>query len=364
MGRGAQKLSVAKKQVLIDGSLYDVSDFKHPGGSIIKQFHNEGDATDAFREFHGRSKKAKKMLKALPHEEAATKVGKNRAFNGREALAKDYEALRQELESEGYFKPAVGEICYRLAEIVFMHALGIYLLHQKLTFFAGIAILGCVCGRCGWLMHEAGHYSFTGRISLDRILQNLLFGVGCGMSGAWWRNQHNKHHATPQKLQHDVDLDTLPLVAFNAKIAGKAKGSFVKFWLKFQGILFVPVSCLLVALGWQLYLHPRHSIRTKKYPELLAYLTRYLLIFGVVLKSFDWPAAIGTYLLYNQIAASYIFTNFALSHTHLPVTNPDEYLHWVQYASDHTTNISPGPICNWWMQMYVVFLFLFHLLLG
>ena len=37
------------------------------------------------------------------------------------------------------------------------------------------------------------------------------------MSGAWWRNQHNKHHATPQKLKHDVDLDTLPLVAFNGE---------------------------------------------------------------------------------------------------------------------------------------------------
>ena len=36
----------------------------------------------------------------------------------------------------------------------------------------------------------------------------MIYGVGCGMSAAWWRNQHNKHHATPQKLKHDVDLDT------------------------------------------------------------------------------------------------------------------------------------------------------------
>lgn len=44
-----------------------------------------------------------------------------------------------------------------------------------------------------------------------------MYGLGCGMSGAWWRNQHNKHHATPQKMKHDVDLDTLPLVAFHER---------------------------------------------------------------------------------------------------------------------------------------------------
>ena len=39
------------------------------------------------------------------------------------------------------------------------------------------------------------------------------------MSGSWWRNQHNKHHAMPQKIGHDVDLNTLPLVAFTEKVS-------------------------------------------------------------------------------------------------------------------------------------------------
>ena len=60
------------------------------------------------------------------------------------------------------------------------------------------------------------------------------------MSAAWWRNQHNKHHATPQKLKHDVDLDTLPLIAFNAEIAKKAKSPMLKLWLKYQALLFTP----------------------------------------------------------------------------------------------------------------------------
>merc|ERR1712078_266416 len=111
-----------------------------------------------------------------------------------------------------------------------------------------------------------------------------------GMSGAWWRNQHNKHHATPQKLQHDVDLDTLPLVAFHAKIAARARSPLVKLWLRLQCYLFIPVSCLLVASGWQLYLHPRHALRTKRKRELACMALRYVLLFGVVLRAWTTPS--------------------------------------------------------------------------
>ena len=47
---------------------YDITDMKHPGGSVIYyMLSNVGaDATEAFREFHYRSKKAEKMLKLLP----------------------------------------------------------------------------------------------------------------------------------------------------------------------------------------------------------------------------------------------------------------------------------------------------------
>uniref|UniRef100_A0A7S3K778 Cytochrome b5 heme-binding domain-containing protein n=1 Tax=Aureoumbra lagunensis TaxID=44058 RepID=A0A7S3K778_9STRA len=355
MGRGGQKVTspivgeAAAKTVLIQGELYDVSDFKHPGGSIVKFLTGDGDATEAFTEFHGRSKKAKAMLKALPHTQASDEEMKRRAFNGREELAKDYAELRRELEEEGFFKPNVGEIMYRLSEIFLMHAIGIYLLKYTSYFYTGVIMLGIVSGRCGWLMHEGGHYSLTGIIKIDRFIQEFLYGVGCGMSAAWWRNQHNKHHATPQKLQHDVDLDTLPLVAFHSAIAAKAKGTILKAWLKLQAVLFIPVSCVLVALFWQYYLHPRHALRIKNARELTFITLRHFFIYNFVLSHLSWPAAIGTYLFYDQIAASYIFTNFALSHTHLPVTQSNQFLHWVEYAANHTTNIASNPLVDWWM---------------
>lgn len=39
-----------------------------------------------------------------------------------------------------------------------------------------------------------------------------------GFSSTWWVQQHNRHHAMPQRWQYDVDLNTTPLVAYNTKV--------------------------------------------------------------------------------------------------------------------------------------------------
>ena len=323
------------------------------GGSVIKFLVNNGDASDAFHQFHFRSERAKKLLNVLPSRPAPKDVMMERGGNGREDLAKGFAKLHQDLVNEGYFDPSVTEIVYRVSELILLHVVGAYLLMNSngsvLSLIGGILLLALGQGRCGWLMHEGGHYSMTGNTKIDLAFQIVLYGIGCGMSAGWWRSQHNRHHATPQKLHHDVDLETLPLVAFNARIAERVRSPLIRSWLKLQHVLFMPVSCLLVSLGWQLYLHPRYMLRTRKKYEALMLVIRYLAIFGLVLKDYTWGQAIGAYLLYDALSATYIFTNFALSHTHLPVTEPDQFLHWVEYASDHTTNLSPSFLCDWWM---------------
>ena len=344
-------------EVLIEGRLYDVTDFRHPGGSVINYLRGHADATEAFREFHMHSTKARKRLAQLPNRpEPALSAQKLSLADVRakERLAKlsaSFLAFRKELEKEGMFKPSPIHIAYRIAEIVVMHIIGLYLLFNTGLWIFGLAVLGVAEGRCGWLMHEGGHHSLTGNIAIDVKLQEVLYGFGCGMSGAWWRIQHNKHHAAPQKLQHDVDLDTLPLVAFNAAIAKLGrKNWFIRLWIPLQQYLFPVVTCSLVALFWQLFLHPRHMIRTKRFTELAATLGRYVTV-GLLARSAGLTVGqtISTYLAYQFFGAGYIFVNFALSHTHLPVTQADEYVHWLDYGSKYTIDITPNLMTNWWM---------------
>merc|ERR1711871_1367201 len=217
--------------VLVDGLLYDVTDFKHPGGSIINFYGSQNgpvDASEAWHAFHSRSPKAQKLMKVLPHTKAPADMCK------KEPVVTDFIKLRDSLKEEGFFEPDTFYTVYRFAELVAMHVIGLSLVYNYTmpSMVIGLFILGLASGRCGWYMHEGGHYSLTGHIPTDKMIQSF----GCGMSASFWRNQHNKHHATPQKLKHDVDLDTMPMVAFNKRVI-KGKPSW---WISMQAYLFAP----------------------------------------------------------------------------------------------------------------------------
>lgn len=352
--RGVKSVSAAeaepeKMEVMIDGRFYDVTSMirKHPGGRIIR-YYKGTDATEAFHEFHHRSTRAYKWLRTLKSRSVAAEDKAVPHAAGGDALLKDYAALREQFKAEGMFDPVPLHVAYRITELVAMHALGLYVALGLGYLIPGLIILGIAQGRCGWFMHEGGHHSATGVIPVDIALQVFFYGFGCGMSAAFWRNQHNKHHATPQKLRHDVDLDTLPLVAFNSRVAHIRPKMVNRAWIRLQPYLFAPLTTLVVALGWQFFLHPRHSFRTGRFSELAAMAARYA-AWAYTFGHLGVGAAVASYVFYTWVGGAYIFVTFAVSHTHKPVVGENEHKDWVRYAAEHTTNINDSWWCNWWM---------------
>lgn len=353
--KGGADAGPEPSEILLDGKYVDVSSMKHPGGSVIKFYTGNGiDATQAFWNFHMRSKKAQKYMNSLPSREANMAAVEKTRLKGQTALLADFDKLTLDLQKEGFFDPSPMHVVYRVIELVVMHAVGLWLLFNAETMPAkafGVIVTGVASGRCGWLMHEGGHYSLTGNITVDRALQVIIYGVGCGMSGGWWRNQHNKHHSMPQKADHDVDLQTLPLVAFTTKVVKKV-GMKMKTWLRLQAYLFPVITTFLVSTGWQFFLHPRYVLRTKNASEAVAMLTRYALWHTFITGTYGLGTSAAIYILYNWTASNYIFINFAVSHTHLPVVpKEDTTVDWVRYAAVHTMNVNPGPFkfVDWWM---------------
>jgi len=343
-------MAQTKTEVLIGDTLYDLAGFRHPGGGITKFYEGHGDATEAFKEFHPARSRAWKWMTTLPQRPAPKEVIAKERPKKYAELAKDYAAWREKLVKEGWFEHSLGHMAYRFTEIIAMHALGLYLLLSTPYWFLGILVLGIVQGRCGWLMHECGHFSGVTSMWWGIRLQEWLYGMGCGMSAAWWRSQHNRHHATPQKLHHDVDLDTMPLVAFNKLCLGKIPSAWAKFWIPMQSMLFGPVTTSFVTAFWQFFLHPRLMWRKKLVFEPMWLAARYGLIYFLKERyNVDWQTTILLYLAYNAVGGGYIFCNFALSHTHLDVVLKDEDRHWVEYAANYTININPILPVNWWM---------------
>ncbi|KAG5510973.1 hypothetical protein JKF63_06475 [Porcisia hertigi] len=340
-------------EVLIGGTLYDCTHFHHPGGNILKYYLGSGDATETYQQFHLKLPRADKFLKRLPSRPAPPQPSLDVEEQRRLAkLSRDFKVLHDACVEEGLFNADRAHIVYRFSELILMHVIGTYMLFRLPTLWPiALVILGLAEGRCGWWMHEAGHYSVTGIPWVDIKIQEVLYGLGDGMSASWWRSQHNKHHATPQKHRHDVDLETLPLVAFNKTIAHRGrKNAAIRFWISLQVYLFGPVTCSLVALYWQLFLHIRHVVRRRRYTEGISILGHWIAI-GVICYELEvsfWRG-LGGALFSQAISAASIFINFALNHTHLPMLPASQHAHFVEYAAIYTMNVTPSWFVTWFM---------------
>lgn len=50
-------------------------------------------------------------------------------------------------------------------------------------------------------------------MTLDKYIQGLTIGFGLGSDGTAWNRVHQKHHAAPQKIGFDQDMEVTPLVS-------------------------------------------------------------------------------------------------------------------------------------------------------
>ena len=342
--------SFDRRWVKIDGVEYDVTDFKHPGGSVIYyMLSNTGaDATEAFKEFHYRSKKARKALAALPQREPEDASPVEDAN-----MLKDFAKWRKDLEREGFFKPSPAHVAYRFAELAAMFALGTALMYAR-WHATSVFVTACFFGaRCGWVQHEGGHSSLTGSIWWDKRIQAFTAGFGLASSGDMWNLMHSKHHATPQKVRHDMDLDTTPAVAFfNTAVEENRPRKFSKLWLRVQAWTFVPVTSGLVLLAWMYLLHPRHIARRKNYEEAAWIVAAHVIRTSIIktVTGYSWITCYGLFLSTMWVSGCYLFAHFSTSHTHLDIVPSDKHLSWVRYAVDHTIDIDPSKsVVNWLM---------------
>lgn len=374
-----------RETITIEGATYDITDFKHPGGSIINYLKNTSDATDAFREFHYRSsEKVNRVLQSLPKYEdegASVSVRESALTEQQKAMTADFREMRETLMAQGFFEPDYIHVYFRLLEAAFYFGMGTWFASHNI--YASILSFIVFKTRCGWIQHEGGHISLTGLRTIDRVIQSFTMGFSGGTSASVWNNMHSRHHAAPQKIQHDIDLDTTPLVAFfnrafeTTKQGQKTARFMSRWWMRFQAWTFLPfVNGVLVHLFWLYYLHPRKVFlqlcsatkreeHTNAVFELVYIVLHHLslpLIFytgGASGGGIAWCYFL--LMMTNFCSFIWLFGHFTLSHTYTPVIPEDKHLLWFEYALNHTVNISTKSALVTWIMGYLNFQIEHHL---
>ncbi len=100
--------------------------------------------------------------------------------------------------------------------------------------------LGIVFTQFAFLAHEASHRAvFTSGPANDRVGRMLAAGF-VGMSYAWWMTKHTRHHANPNRVGKDPDIE-FDTISFTEESAAAQHG--VIAWItRRQGYLFFPPS--------------------------------------------------------------------------------------------------------------------------
>lgn len=76
-------------------------------------------------------------------------------------------------------------------------------------------IVGISYGQGGFLQHDVGHNCLFKSVKWNLITHVSLYSFLMGGSADWWKGRHNRHHASPNHNDIDLDIRTLPLFAWD-----------------------------------------------------------------------------------------------------------------------------------------------------
>ncbi len=308
--------------VFIDGQAYDVARYaaRHPGGAILLRFLGR-DASAVFAAFHGPTARA--TLRALRWRGPALEAPP--AESARDAEA-DFEALRLRAEAEGLFEARplwfYGHALFIVGLVV---ASACALVATPHAWPLAALALALAWQQAGWLAHDFLHQGVHREKRHNDLVGLAIGGVLLGFSADWWKKKHNTHHALPNVLGVDEDIDTLPLLAFDERDLERA-GAFSRAMVGLQPLTVIPVLAFarlnwcVQSLWWSLRAPgvPRRGL------ELAAIAAHHAWVIGLLALLPDWTSRIALYAVAQLVSGLLVGSVFIVGHNARPLLSRDE----------------------------------------
>ncbi|WES64587.1 acyl-CoA desaturase [Microbacter sp. GSS18] len=209
--------------------------------------------------------------------------------------------------------------------------------------------LGILFTQVAFLSHEAAHRQILASGPANDKLARVLGNGIVGMSYSWWANKHTRHHANPNRVGKDPDIE-VDTISFLDTDAASARG-LRRLITQRQGWLFFPLLTLeglnLHFLAFQ-HLFSRQPVKGR-FIELGLLAARFA-IFVVPVFMF-LPLGMAFAFLGVQLAVFgvYMGASFAPNHKGMPVIAPDAKLDFFSKQVRTSRNIGGGWWATWLM---------------
>ncbi|GAA1973838.1 acyl-CoA desaturase [Microbacterium pumilum] len=264
----------------------------------------------------------------------------------------EYSALLRTVRDQGLLKRRTGFYILMFAAVSLALAgavAGFVLLGDSWYQLLIAGALGVILTQFAFLAHEASHRQVfeSGKANdrAARLVANLIVGI----SYSWWMTKHSRHHANPNVLGKDPDIER-DVISFTEEDAARATGLYGWFTRR-QGYLFFPI---LMFEG--LNLHVR-GLRTvfgrgrvdKRWVEMGMLVPR--LVIYVALIFVLLPPGLAFAFLGVQLAVFgvYMGASFAPNHKGMPLLPRDSKVDFLRRQVLTSRNIRGGRLVDVFM---------------
>ena len=204
--------------------------------------------------------------------------------------------------------------------------------------------LGLIFTQVAFLSHEAAHRQILASgPANDRLGRILANGIG-GFSYAWWNAKHTRHHANPNRVGKDPDIE-VDTIRFLEEDAAKVSRLGALITRK-QGWLFFP---LLTLEGLNLhYLGVKHLVSRgevkARWLELGLIVLRFALLLTPIFLFLPLGMAFAFLGVELAVFGVMMGAAFAPNHKGMPIIAPDAKLDFFSKQVRTSRNIRGG----WW----------------
>ena len=204
-------------------------------------------------------------------------------------------------------------------------------------------LLGVASTQVAFLGHDGGHQQIaatrTGNTVVGLLAGNLLTGLSIG----WWIDKHVRHHANPNKEDHDPDIGE-GVFAFTTAQAANRAGRLPRAIARNQAVLFFPLLTLeglnlhVASVRWLFRARGGRLRRT----ELLLLSAHMLAYLGVVLWVLSPVLAVAFVAVHQAVFGLYMGCSFAPNHNGMPIVGAEQKLDYLRRQVVTSRNVRGG----------------------
>ena len=264
----------------------------------------------------------------------------------------DFIKLQQQIKAAGllerhpvrYYAPRTIALTFLLATSITTMAVA----DHMAIHLANAVLLSVIFVQLCFLGHDLGHKQVFQK-SRNNDIGGIIVSAILGINRSWWVEKHNQHHANPNHLDLDPDIN-MPYLAFDEGDA-KQRPALARAVIRYQAFFFYPMTCaesIVLKTSGLGYLISRGKGDSPKmrFPtaERMALAFHVVAYFGLAFTLMPPLTAALFVVIHQAITGIYVSATFAPNHKGMEVLDSNNSMNFLESQVLTARNVTPNPI--------------------